>query len=292
MLIKRIITAVILIPLVVASAFLLPIGVLDLLILSVVLLAAWEFSALFNWRQLKRVMFLIILGSIALFIESMLLFYTPDGEKWQNICSLIGSALFRCILFSGGLWWLIAPYFLWRYVRTGENSLPIHPMIVGMLIFIPCWASLFFVLLTASPLLFCFLLSIVWAADIGAYFIGKFFGRHFLMPKISPKKTIEGVYGGVLASLLVAFIFVFFTSSGEELVTNMDKIISLLILTIIVSLWSVIGDLFESMLKRQANVKDSGKLLPGHGGIYDRIDGLTAGAPIFVIGYSLIELLV
>lgn len=128
------------------------------------------------------------------------------------------------------------------------------------------------------------LLLQVCANDTMAYFVGRAFGKYPLAPKISPKKTMEGMLGGIVASVLVTWLF-FQYKSGD---TNIETMLLLLILAVVVSLFAVIGDLFESMLKREAGVKDSGKILPGHGGVYDRIDGLVAAAPFFTEGLCFI----
>ena len=119
-------------------------------------------------------------------------------------------------------------------------------------------------------------------------------GKHLLSSAISPKKTVEGLLGGILTALLVAIAGVFLLKSAivKPSVMGFDfsplKNISLVMLSLVTCLWSVIGDLFESMLKRLAGVKDSGKILPGHGGMYDRIDSLTSAIPIFALGLLLI----
>jgi phosphatidate cytidylyltransferase len=119
----------------------------------------------------------------------------------------------------------------------------------------------------------------VWVADIGAYFSGRRFGRHKLAPAISPGKTREGVIGGLMANLLW-MLLVYQFSLGWGL-----ALLPFLIIGLATSLISVVGDLFESVLKREAGVKDSGKLLPGHGGVLDRVDSVIAAAPIFISGF-------
>jgi phosphatidate cytidylyltransferase len=126
-----------------------------------------------------------------------------------------------------------------------------------------------------------YLFTLVWIADIGAYFSGKKFGRNKLAKTISPGKTWEGVVGGVLLNL-VWMLVVFSLSQGFGL-----ALLPFLLIGLITSALSVVGDLFESILKREANVKDSGKLLPGHGGILDRIDSVIAATPVFVAGLYL-----
>jgi phosphatidate cytidylyltransferase len=126
-----------------------------------------------------------------------------------------------------------------------------------------------------------FALCLIWAADSGAYFIGKYFGKHKLAVKISPKKTVEGLLGGILFAFVTALIFALIAK------VPFNKWLYWSGLVLITVLFSVLGDLFESMLKRRANVKDSGSLVPGHGGVLDRIDSLTAALPVFTLGLLL-----
>ena len=126
-----------------------------------------------------------------------------------------------------------------------------------------------------------FILCLVWAADTGAYFSGTLWGKHKLAPKISPGKTIEGLCGGIMSALIVAAIFAVFAK------IEFSKLLPWTFLVILVVLFSVLGDLFESIMKRQAGVKDSGQWIPGHGGILDRIDSLTAAVPVFTLGLLL-----
>jgi len=123
-------------------------------------------------------------------------------------------------------------------------------------------------------------LSLVWVADIGAYFSGKNFGKHKLAPHISPGKTIEGLAGGVIATSLYTLAAAYYFELG------MEKTFLLVLLSVVVTLISVSGDLFFSFLKREAGLKDSGRILPGHGGILDRIDSVLAAMPVFIVGYN------
>jgi phosphatidate cytidylyltransferase len=123
-------------------------------------------------------------------------------------------------------------------------------------------------------------LSLVWVADIGAYFSGKKFGKHKLAPHISPGKTIEGLVGGVIATSLYTLAAAYYFE------LDVEKAILLVLLSIVVTSISVSGDLFFSFLKREAGLKDSGRILPGHGGILDRIDSVLAAMPVFIVGYD------
>jgi phosphatidate cytidylyltransferase len=123
-----------------------------------------------------------------------------------------------------------------------------------------------------------FLMGLVWIADSGAFFAGRRWGRHKLAPRISPKKTREGAYGALAATLVFAAI------TGLLLDMDVASWALFILISMVTVLFSIVGDLFESMVKRQHDVKDSGVLLPGHGGVLDRIDSMQAAAPIFLLG--------
>ena len=149
-------------------------------------------------------------------------------------------------------------------------------LIIGLLILLPAWQGL--VLFKQWPeanWLILAVMVLVWGADIGAYFSGRRFGKRKLAPQVSPGKSWEGVFGGLLATLLICVgVAIYRDWSFASLLLG-------LLGTAVVVLISVVGDLTESMFKRQAGVKDSSNLLPGHGGVLDRIDSLTAAIPVF-----------
>ena len=149
-------------------------------------------------------------------------------------------------------------------------------MLIGLLILLPAWQGL--VLLKQWPqanALIIAVMVLVWGADIGAYFSGKNFGKRKLAPKVSPGKSWEGLYGGLAASLLITL------SVGLQQGWSAVGLLLALAGAAVVVLISVVGDLTESMFKRQSGIKDSSNLLPGHGGVLDRIDSLTAAIPLF-----------
>lgn len=133
----------------------------------------------------------------------------------------------------------------------------------------------------SGPYLLLSALMLIFAADTGAYFSGKQFGKNKLAPKISPGKSIEGAFGGLILALCLAVLFTLWQGG------NADDYVNIIIITIVTVIFSIIGDLMESMFKRQADIKDSGKLLPGHGGILDRMDSITAAVPVFFIALFL-----
>lgn len=173
-------------------------------------------------------------------------------------------------------WWALNLGFILRYPKSQKywyGNVYLRAL-NGALLLAP--SLLFLGLLQATDAhSILFLLLIIWSADIGAYFAGKRFGKHLLAPKISPKKTIEGVVGGVFASMiLTAILSVWFYQQIE---------LKYLLLSGLIALMSVLGDLYISLFKRAANLKDSGAILPGHGGILDRIDSLTSAVILFVL---------
>ena len=266
MLLARTLTALVLIPLAIGAIFYLPplffVGVCA----AIVSLAIWEMASFF-WPHNY------LMHNIFLAVVLVLIFVSEFFSPFFTLA-------------IGGLWWLAVPYLLVKYMHNGAFSIRSwqSKFVVGVLTFIPCFTGLVTLRLDFGPLYLLFVLAIIWAADIGAYFSGRFFGKHLLAERISPKKTVEGVLGGLVAAIVVAII------AGLVLgFTGWVWVMWLLLVTVVV-LWSIIGDLFESMLKRVAQVKDSGNILPGHGGVYDRIDSITAAVPIFALGLLLLRL--
>ena len=184
--------------------------------------------------------------------------------------------------YTGLLLWVAIFGFLMRYRFSGLWSLPVRifHLLLGISLLWICVHGLVFVHLhfKLGGWILLYLLSLVWVADIGAYFSGRRFGKHKLAPGISPSKTWEGVAGGIILNTGWILI-VFLISSGWDI-----AIWQFLLIGLVTSMVSVVGDLYESILKREASVKDSGKLLPGHGGMLDRIDSVVAATPVFVIG--------
>ena len=131
-----------------------------------------------------------------------------------------------------------------------------------------------------------YVFGLVWCADSGAYFVGRKFGKRKLAPRVSPNKSIEGLMGGLATSAVVA-VAVGYYALPHELLPQL----AFLVLSGVATLSSVLGDLFESMLKRRAGIKDSGTILPGHGGVLDRIDSLLSATPVFALGVWLLTTL-
>lgn len=179
----------------------------------------------------------------------------------------------------GFFWWFINLVMLFRY-RQGTTFYTDNPLVLrvaGAFVILSAWSAAI-VLHAHSPYLVLFLVLLVAAADSGAYFAGKAFGKNKLAPQISPGKTREGLLGGFIAAIVIAFVGASILGLREGHFSNF------VYLSAVVALMSVVGDLFVSLMKREAGTKDSGSILPGHGGILDRVDGLIAVLPLFALG--------
>ncbi|AYC32083.1 phosphatidate cytidylyltransferase [Pseudomonas cavernae] len=265
MLKQRIITALILLPIALGGFFLLDGGAFALFIAAVVTLGAWEWARLAGFMsRVARAAYAAVVGGLIL-----LLYLSRETLPW----------LAGVILLAALLWWLFATVLVLGYPATSRFWTGTSARaLIGLLILLPAWQGL--VLLKEWPLanwLIIAVMVLVWAADIGAYFSGKAFGRRKLAPQVSPGKSWEGLLGGLLLSLLIAAAVGCYRQWAGA-----DFIFGLLGAAAVV-LISVVGDLTESMFKRQAGVKDSSNLLPGHGGVLDRIDSLTAAIPVFAV---------
>jgi phosphatidate cytidylyltransferase len=261
MLKKRIITAAVIFPLAI-GLLCLPDLYFRLATAVLIGLAAWELSGLINWSFSSQRIFYLLFFYV--------LFYPAY---------LLPLSLVLWLAFG---WWLIAFYLIMRYPIVGKKFYSgwLLRSLSGWLIFIPFWLALN-ALHTAGLYYLVLALCLVWAMDIGSFFAGTLFGKNKLAPQVSPGKTVEGAIGGVICALLVITIF-----NIARGIDYHDWWKWLLVALVTVS-FSLIGDLFESMLKRVAGAKDSSNLLPGHGGIFDRIDSLTAAIPIFTLGWLL-----
>ena len=261
MLKQRIITALILLPIALCGFFLLEGTGFALFIGLVVTLGAWEWARLAGFTaQPIRVAFAALVAMM-LFVMHIL----PGLAPW--------------VLGASVLWWGVATYLVLTYPRSsGRWSSAASKLVIGLLVLLPAWQGL--VQIKQEPLgnwLIMAVMVLVWGADIGAYFSGRAFGKRKLAPQVSPGKSWEGVYGGLALSLAItAMVGLFRDWTVVELFKG-------LFCAAVIVFISVVGDLTESMFKRQSGVKDSSNLLPGHGGVLDRIDSLTAAIPIFAV---------
>jgi len=185
------------------------------------------------------------------------------------------------------LWWTFALLWIRGYPHSAVlwRSVPMR-CLMGLLILVPAWlAAVYLLSFPPRGLLLVILVLVVAAADIGAYFLGRAVGRHALAPAVSPKKTWEGFWGGVGACALLALVLWLLAPARAAHI----GIASLMAVTVSTALASVVGDLTVSMVKRESGLKDSSSLLPGHGGLLDRLDSLCAGAPVFALALLLAE---
>lgn len=253
---QRVVTAVALVAGLLVVFFLLPTatgaGILGLF----VLLAAWEWAGFLSIGSVTVRLGYVLLIALLLAISAL----------------QIGNPVYvQSVLWVGLIWWVLA--FMW--VLKYPTPIPaVMGAVCGILVLVPSSVALvnLFVFDERGPELVLMLLCIVWAADVGAYFTGRRIGRVKLAPQVSPGKTWEGVIGGLIASTAVAV--------AGALVLQIPMAVTVP-LALAVAAISVIGDLTVSMFKRNAGLKDSGKIFPGHGGIMDRVDGVTAAAPLF-----------
>lgn len=253
---KRIATAVVLIPSVLYLIFFLDTHYFKIAMTIVLILGAWEWCRLIGIKEIPAqavyISSLVLIAFLSLYIPSFIIY-------------LLAAA-----------WWLFAIYLVATYPNSEDlwrNNIIIKALI-GAAILLPTWLGTV-ELQADNPWKMMFIFVLVWAADIGAYFAGRKFGKRKLAPNVSPGKSIEGVFGGLLVSLVIALLFKNFV--GLE---NLSLLSAAIIFSLMV-LFSILGDLSESLFKRASGVKDSSQLLPGHGGILDRIDSLTAAVPMF-----------
>jgi phosphatidate cytidylyltransferase len=279
MLLPRILTALVLIPLVLAAILLPPTWLFASIVAVVFLAAHWEWSRLSLLRgEAARLAWLVL---TAMAMTALWRLHDHRGI-W-----VAGIAI-------GVLWWLLSLFWLRHYSfgasPTRENSL--LKLLAGLLVFIPTWLSLIELHgyhnshgQLSGRWWTLLVIVVVWSADTGAYFSGRFFGKRKLAPRISPGKTWAGVYGALVLGAIVC------AGGGYLLgVHGTWGLLGMFVLGLATVAASVIGDLLESLLKRQANIKDSGRLFPGHGGLLDRMDSLFAALPVFVIGRILLGL--
>lgn len=272
MLKKRILTAAILIPCVLLLIFYANSQIFTLITGLFFLLASWEWTRLSGfktrWGRLSGLL------AIPTFLVLLLI-----GLQKIGVTQLYETEhLRKVVIYSVLVFWCLASIAVASYPRSAAlfHSKGFN-LLIGTFVLVPAWATLV-ALQIIQPSWLLYPLLLVWVADTGAYFMGKRFGRHPLAPALSPGKTWEGVVGAFLGSLFVMI-------PGYFLLLNRSQpLASWILLNVITVLFSIVGDLFESLFKREQNLKDSGSLLPGHGGILDRIDSLTAALPIFAIG--------
>ncbi len=263
MLKHRVITALILAPLALAGIFGTDVQGFYWFVGAIVAVAAWEWARLSGYeRQSLRVSYAVYVAVWLIFVR-----YIPATP----------------ILYVGLAWWLIAIVLVLRYPGTSrfwrQRSVKLG---IGLLILIPFWktmlalreAQMLVDIDLGVHLVLFYALLLIWAADTGAYFAGRAFGKAKLAPAVSPGKSWAGAWGGLACTVVLALVAAYWLDLRTVLA------IQLVVVTVIAAIVSIFGDLTESLFKREAGIKDSSNLLPGHGGVLDRIDSLTASIPV------------
>ncbi|MDP1707466.1 MAG: phosphatidate cytidylyltransferase [Gammaproteobacteria bacterium] len=261
----RLLTAAVLIPLVIWGVLALPTPYFSVLVALIMAQAAWEWSALAGITQIR---------GRALYIGLLLL------TLWG-----ISTAAPAGVLIAAVAGWCLAAVTELRH-PAGVALLSRHNVaaVAGLWVLAPAWLAVthLHALPAQGPYWVLFLMALIWSADGAAYFAGRRWGKTRLAPSISPGKTWAGVWGALAATLLIAPI------AGIVAGLARPQLTWFIVLCLGTVVFSIVGDLFESIYKRIRGVKDSGRLLPGHGGMLDRIDSLTAAAPVFVLGVWLL----
>jgi len=260
-------------PIMIGGIFYLPMMQFMVFIGVITALGAWEWANLSGIQnKLGRVAYTAV---ISIILYGLWYF---DLDQNSNL------------LYVAFAWWLSA----FVLVRTHPKfkaiwSGTVPRLLMGLIILLPMWMG--FVQIKSYPnsgYLIIFVMFIVWGADVGAYFAGRTFGKHKLAPNVSPGKTWEGVYGGIATTTLVAFIAGLMLQDTIHMDLTIKQWVLLFAATFVVTAVSVVGDLVESMMKRHRGIKDSSNLLPGHGGVMDRIDSMTAALPVFALALSIL----
>lgn len=269
MLRTRVITAVALMPLVLGMLFFANKPLWGLFALLIALLSCWEWSRMCGLTPTGQSLYLAASGAVGAFLWLLSMGMVPGNFP---------AAAMTGFLIAAAFWALAAPYWLRNKLRPSPSTCAV----AGWIVVWPMWLALV-VLRELSPWLLLALAVLVWVADIAAYFAGKRFGKHKLAPAVSPGKTWEGVAGamaGVFAyGLVLVYVLAEWPNALSPLFEHGDGLPAVFAMMGLTAI-SVVGDLFESWMKRGAGLKDSSNLLPGHGGILDRIDALTSTLPV------------
>jgi phosphatidate cytidylyltransferase len=300
MLKQRIITASILATVIISAVLMLPSDYFSLLIAMIVLVAAWEWLDLIDISSTKQRTFFVgtlifamsFLHLWTYILEALVPTFDYLAEKYKFQMEDIRKQ-------SGLLEWLVIPaVFFWLLVMLLIRKAPQellnlqlrlrYKALIGWCVLLAGWMFLSRLRAFYGSEITLYLLLLIWAADIAAYFSGKKWGKTKLSPDISPGKTVEGVYGALIAAAVCAIVLCIALSIVYKTPVTFMVAMDLIMLSVITVQISVYGDLFFSLVKRIRGVKDSGSLLPGHGGVLDRIDSLLAAAPVFYAGIYLI----
>lgn len=267
MLLPRVITALIFGTLIVAAIFKLSDKHFFLITALFTVVCSWEWASLITIKTLFS-RFLWMFFMLIIFVIS---FWLPLGVIW--LCSLS--------------WWSLVVMLLATYPRTRYiwSEKKWYGMIMGVVSIIPAGLAANVIKhYNHGAVILLYALLVVIVADSGAYFAGRYFGKRPLALKLSPKKTMEGVVGGLTAALVLSICGAVYFDLGIAAAAFF------VFISMLSAMYSVVGDLYISMLKRERGMKDTGKILPGHGGLLDRLDGINAAMPIFAFGLMLLSM--
>ena len=301
MLVQRILTASVLVALVVLAIFELSANYFSLFIAIVTLMGGWEWMKLTDVDGLRRrgvFILSLILPMLGVTYWTLFLEFLGESMEWPEVKE-----------YSDALeWFAIMPVLFWilamMLIRQASGELlrmafgPKLQAFIGWLVLFSAWMFLTKLRAYYGSGMTLYFLALIWAADIGAYFVGKRWGKDKLAPEVSPGKTIQGMYGALVSALVCGIGFMIYGKSiaqdpaeaQEGMLRYLDELVffDIMLLSVFTVLVSIYGDLFFSLVKRRKGVKDSGNLLPGHGGVLDRVDSVIAAAPFFYAGLLLI----
>ncbi len=272
MLKHRVLTALLLAPLAIYGVLNLPTAWFAFALGLVFLIGVRE------WARLSGVQNVSVRFSIVV-LFALFMFFIWRTPQWISP---------RAAITFGVCGWILALFWLrhFEFAANPSRKNILLKLMVGFWVVIPAWCAAIWIHAQnkSGPLSVLYVFILIWVADSFAYFVGRQFGKTKLAPRVSPGKTREGIYGALFGSALFALAAGYFWGQSNRMLA------AFVALSLITVLASVIGDLFESMLKRHANIKDSSNLLPGHGGILDRFDSLFAALPIFALGKMVFNL--
>ncbi|MFA5984275.1 MAG: phosphatidate cytidylyltransferase [Methylococcaceae bacterium] len=289
MLLKRVITALVLAPLAALAVFQLNPEYFSVILGLLMLFAAWEWSVLIGINATsKRVLYLLllVLPMVGIYLWTQILEMTAQIFNWPDVRDYSG--ILDILIVPAVIFWVVIMLLLRgnpEKLLKLDLKMP-YKIILGAMIMHSFWMCLSRLKAFYGAEMTMYLLLLIWGADVAAYFVGRRYGKAKLSPEISPGKTVEGAYGAIAAALICGVVLSLIY--GFNIMIASDFIL----LSIMTVLISVYGDLFFSLVKRKRGVKDSGALLPGHGGILDRLDSLIAAVPFFYAGVYLIGRLV
>ena len=264
---KRVVTGGILAAVMALATLTLPGFWFAVLIAAFVLVGAWEWSGMAGWSSPGRRLTYSAASLLVVLATGWLL--RSEAGPWA-------------VLLAGLVWWLVALAWVVRFqqgLRVLALDYPLVRLVTGWLILAPAWGALVHLhsVAESGPWMVLYLVFLISTADSAAYFVGRRLGKRRLASNVSPGKSLEGVAGGLLAVTILAI--------AVSLLAGFAAPLGFVVLSLITASVSILGDLTESVVKRRAGLKDSGSIIPGHGGILDRIDSISAAAPVFALGY-------